>query len=59
MTETERENIAGGHTHQRRYESVSRVRARIREELSKDVNLLKEHHPDLRAELREVVCEEE
>ena len=59
LTETEREQIAGEQTDKRRYEAISRARARIRDELSKDVELLKEHHPDLLEELREVVCEYE
>ena len=60
ITETEREHIAGERDHpQRRYEAVSRVRARIEEELAEDVLLLEQHHPDLLEELREVVCDEE
>jgi len=56
MTETERELIAGEGTDQRRYEAVSRVRSRVKEELTTDVEILEEHHPDLLEELREVVC---
>jgi spore maturation protein CgeB len=58
LTETEREQIAGEHGRDRRYQATSRVRSRIKEELSKDVEVLAEHHPDLLEELREVVCEE-
>ncbi|AXG11923.1 hypothetical protein [Haloplanus rubicundus] len=60
MTEHEREQIAGeGDDPQRRYEAVSRVRARIRDELTTDVELLKENHPELLDDLREVVCEDD
>ena len=58
MTETERELIAGEGSDQRRYEAVSRVRSRVKDELITDVELLEEHHPDLLDEVREVVCEE-
>lgn len=59
LTETERRQIAGEETDQRKYEAVSRVRSRVEDELTTDVELLKEHHPDLLAELRDVVCEKE
>ncbi|WP_135535619.1 hypothetical protein [Halostella pelagica] len=59
LTETEREQIAGEGTQQRKYEAVSRVRGRIEDELTADVDLLAEHHPDLLEELQEVVCEED
>jgi len=55
LTETERRQIAGEESDQRKYEAVSRVRARIEEELTTDVELLEEYHPDLLEELREVV----
>jgi len=58
LTETEREQIAGEHGDQRRYQATSRVRRRIDEELSKDIEILKEHHPELLEELRDVVCKE-
>lgn len=57
LTETEREQIAGEKGDQRRYQATSRVRRRISDELTDDVSILKEHHPDLLDELREVVCE--
>ncbi|EMA41945.1 hypothetical protein [Halococcus hamelinensis] len=57
LTETEREQIAGEQSDKRKYEAVSRARRRVNEELTKDVALLEEHHPDLLAELREVVCD--
>lgn len=56
LTETEREQLAGEHGDQRRYEATSRVRARVREELTTDVEILEEHRPELLEELREVVC---
>lgn len=43
----------------RRYQAVSRIRRRIENELSEDCDLLREHHPELYAELREVVCDAE
>ena len=58
LTETEREQIAGEHGNDRRYQATSRVRRRILDELTEDVDVLEEHHPDLLEELREVVCEE-
>lgn len=57
LTETEREQIAGEHGDQRRYEANSRVRRRIKDELATDAEILEEHHPELLEELRDVVCE--
>jgi hypothetical protein len=59
MTETERERIrdTDAENQQRRYEAVSRVRRRIREELPKDVEALRQGHPELLEELRVVVGE--
>lgn len=61
MTETERERIAGEVDVEavKRYQAVSRVRSRIDDELRKDVKILRNHHPELLDELREVVCENE
>ncbi|RXK50583.1 hypothetical protein EAF64_08540 [Halorientalis pallida] len=60
LTETERKRIAGDvENEQRRHESISRVRRRIREELPRDVEILRENHPTLFAELESVVCDEE
>lgn len=60
MTDTDRSYIS--HTvdveENKRNQAVSRVRARITEELPKDIEILEEHHPGLLAELREVVCDE-
>lgn len=57
LTEKEREQIAREHGDDRRYQATSRARSRIHEELTTDVAVLREHHPDLLEELREVVCE--
>jgi len=58
MTEKDRERISGESTDpdSKRYESASRVRKRI-DALEQDAEILKEHHPKLYDELREVVCE--
>jgi hypothetical protein len=60
-TDRDRRQIAktGDTTDSERYQAVSRVRRRINENLAEDVELLEEYHPDLLAELREVVCETE
>jgi len=59
ITEREREQIAGEHGDRRRYEATSRVRRRIKEELTTDVAVLDKHHEELLQEVREVVCETE
>jgi len=41
------------------YQAVSRVRRRIKENMTEDVELLREHHPDLLEELRAIVCQNE
>lgn len=58
MTETERKRIAGQEDVEeiKKYQAISRVRRRIEEELSLDVAILREHHPELLEELRDVVC---
>ena len=60
ITDTERERIAGEADVEdsKRYQAISRVRRRINEELPQEIELLEEHHPDLLAELRDVVCED-
>jgi len=58
LTETEREQIAGDHGDNRRYQATSRIRRRIEDELTEDIAVLQEHHPDLLEELRSVVCED-
>jgi hypothetical protein len=61
ITFTERERIAGEDDVEdaKRYQAISRVRRRINEELIEEVDLLKEHHPELLEELQEVVCDTE
>jgi len=56
LTETEREQLAGDHGDQRRYEATSRVRRRVKDELTIDIQALAEHNQDLLEELRNVVC---
>lgn len=58
LTDAERRHISGeSGKDQLRYEAVSRVRARVEEDLTTDVELLRKHHPELLEELRDVVCE--
>lgn len=58
ITDTERERIAGevDIEEAKRYQAISRVRRRINEELPKNIETLREHHPQLLEELVEVVC---
>ncbi|WP_409338671.1 hypothetical protein [Halalkalicoccus ordinarius] len=58
LTETERKQLAGEEGDERKYQATSRVRRRINEELTTDVKVLSEHHPDLFSEIQSVVCEE-
>ena len=59
MTKTDREQIADQEEvdENKRYQAISRVRGRIKEELPKDVAVLREHHPELYKELQDVVCD--
>ncbi|WP_246022896.1 hypothetical protein [Halosimplex halophilum] len=61
MTDTDREYISGegDATEHQRQQSVTRVRSRIQDEIPQDIEILREHRPDLLEELREVVCEGE
>lgn len=61
MTQTDRDYIFGDEetSEHQVQQSVSRVRSRITKELPKDIEILREHRPDLLEELREVVCEKE
>ncbi|WP_331250839.1 hypothetical protein [Natrinema pallidum] len=59
LTERDRELLASAEGGNRRYQSISEIRSRINEELSTDVKVLKENHPELLDELREVVCDED
>lgn len=60
ITDTERERIANETDvdDQKRYQAISRVRRRIREELPEDLKLLRENKPELAQELEEAVCGE-
>ncbi len=58
LTERDRELLADEEGGNRRYQAISEIRSRINEELSTDVEVLKENHPELLEELREVVCDE-
>lgn len=55
LTELEREQIAGEHGDKRKYEATSRARRRIKEELTTDLEVFAEHHPELLDEVTEVV----
>jgi len=59
LTEREREIIRGDADveKQYRYETISRVRSRIQEELAEDVEALGEHD-ELLDEVRTIVCDE-
>lgn len=61
MTKTDREQIANREEvdENKRYQAISRVRGRIQEELPQDVEILKQNHPELLEELRDVVCGEQ
>lgn len=59
LTDRERELIAGekGRDESARYQAVSRVRKKIEEELPKDIEVLREHRPQLLADFLNVVNE--
>ncbi len=59
LTDTERELLDADEKSDRYYQAVSRVRRKINEELTEDVRLLEENHPELLTELRDVVCEDD
>lgn len=60
MTNTDRGYISGSEeaTDNQRHQAVYRVKSRITDELPQEIEILKEHRPDLLEELRNVVCEE-
>ena len=60
MTDTDREYISGegDPSESQRLQSISRVRSRINEELTTDIEILEEHHQGLLEELRMTVCED-
>jgi hypothetical protein len=59
FTERDRALLANEEDGNRRYQAISEIRSRINEELSTDVKILEENHPELLEELREVVCDKE
>lgn len=58
LTDTERELLNSEEKSDRYYQAVSRIRRKINEELTSDVQLLEKQHPELLSEMREVVCED-
>lgn len=61
LTDTERRILAGEREVDDNYRHTvqSRVRTRVRQQFPADVKILREHHPGLLDELREVVCDDE
>lgn len=61
LTDRERELLASDDEEEReyRYQAASRIRNKIEDELTDDIEVLEEHHPELLGELQEVVCENE
>ncbi|MFB6297208.1 MAG: hypothetical protein ABEH56_01675 [Salinirussus sp.] len=59
LTERDRELLSDEEGGNRRYQAISEIRSRIVEELSTDVKILEENHPELLKELRDVVCEDD
>jgi len=59
LTDTERELLDADEKSDRYYQAVSRIRRKINEELTEDIRLLDENHPELLGELRDVVCEDD
>ncbi|MFA9503769.1 hypothetical protein ACERIM_13465 [Natrinema sp. H-ect1] len=59
LTKTDRKQISNTEEvdENKRYQAISRVRSRIQDELPKDVEVLREHHPELYEELQDVVCQ--
>lgn len=60
MTERERELIGNSDDvpDDLRYQAISRVRRKINDELTTDIAILAESHPQLFTELQETVCED-
>jgi hypothetical protein len=57
LTDTERELLDTNEKSDRYYQAVSRIRRKINEELTEDIQLLKKNNPELFEELQEVVCD--
>lgn len=58
LTESEREAIENPDSKDNPYVAISRVRNKIDGELPRDIELLREHRPDLFEQLQAVVCDE-
>jgi hypothetical protein len=56
LTGTDRDYITGEEGDNKQYQSASRIRRRIQDELPQDIEVLEENHPELLDELRSVVC---
>ncbi|MDS0284752.1 hypothetical protein [Haloarcula onubensis] len=58
LTDRERELLANDDEDEKeyRYQAASRIRNKIEDELTEDLEILEEHHPELARELRDVVC---
>ena len=61
LTNREREIIAGegSDNESQRYQAVSRIRRKIQNELPRDMKILRSNHPQLFAELQEVVNDDD
>lgn len=60
LTDRERELIVEKESSEdsHRYQAVSRIRNKIQNELTEDVDILRENHPQLFSELQQIVCDE-
>jgi hypothetical protein len=61
LTDRERELLISDDEDEKeyRYQAASRIRNKIEDELTEDLEILDEHHPELARELREVVCDDQ
>ena len=61
MTKRERELLASDDPDEDeyRYQAASRIRKKIKDELTEDMEILGEYHPTLLQERREIVCDDE
>ena len=57
LTDTERELLDTNENSDRYYQAVSRIRRKINQELTEDIQLLRKNNPELFEELQEVVCD--
>jgi len=59
LTETERDYLVDDEIDpNKRYQAISRIRNRIRDEMPEDVAILRETQPELYEELKEAVSED-